>query len=168
MHRFPQKALLAVLLLFAFTSAGLAQDVSISWIANTESDLAGYKVYFGTAPGTYGNPISLGTGTTYTLTGLPAGTYYIAITAFNTSGLESGYSNEVSTTIAGTPSTSSRCDINGNGTINALDLQVMVNVILGAQAPSATKGDLNGDGRVDALDLQVLANVILGLRVCPL
>jgi hypothetical protein len=40
--------------------------------------------------------------TAYTVTGLPTGTHYFAVTAFDTSGNESDYSNEVSKTI-GTP-----------------------------------------------------------------
>lgn len=165
--RFPRNTFLGVLLFLLFSSSGLAADVTISWDANTESDLAGYKVYYGTVTGTYGSPTILGKQTTYTLTGLPTGTYYIAITAFNTSGLESGFSNEVSAAVTGSPSTS-KCDINGDGAANALDLQVMINVILGIQPMPAGKGDLNGDGRVDALDLQILGNVILGIRSCPL
>jgi hypothetical protein len=166
-HQFLPKTVLALILFLAFSSSVLAADVTIAWNANTESDLAGYKVYYGTASGVYGSPIILGTQTTYTISGLFAGTYYIAVTAFNSSGLESGYSNQVSTNIAGSPS-ASKCDINGNGTVNALDLQIMINVILGIQAMPAGKGDLNGDGRIDALDLQILGNVILGIRSCPL
>lgn len=167
MCQFPPKIVLGVLLLLAFTSAGAAADVTLGWDANTETNLAGYKIYYGTAPGVYGTPITLGIQNTYTITGLPAGTYYIAITAYNTSGLESGFSNEVSATLTETPTTS-KCDINDSGAVNAIDLQIMINVILGLQAMPAGKGDLNGDGRIDALDLQIIGNVILGIRSCPL
>jgi hypothetical protein len=61
------------------------------------TDLAGYKIYYGTASGTYGQPIDVGNVTTYTLTGLVQGqTYYIAATAYDTSNNQSGFSNEVS------------------------------------------------------------------------
>lgn len=141
-----------------------AQSVTLEWDANTETDLAGYKVYFGTASRTYGTPITLGKVTTYTVTGLTPGvTYYFAVTAYNTAGLESGFSNEVSATI---PSSSSKCDANADGSVNVLDLQVLINVILGIRTPAAGN-DLNSDGRVDVLDLQILCNVILGTRSCP-
>ncbi len=166
-RQFLPKIGFAVFLFLAFTTAAAAQNVTIAWDPNTETDLAGYKIYYGNASGVYGTPIVIGTQTTYTLTGLPAGIWYIAVTAFNASGLESGFSNEVSTTIGGTPSTS-KCDINNTGSVDALDLQIMINVILGIQTMPAGKGDLNGDGRIDALDLQILANVILGLRSCPI
>lgn len=164
-HSSPQ-SICAVLLLLAFASPVLAGDVTLAWNPNSEPDLAGYKIYYGTASHAYGTPIVIGTQTTYTLTGLPAGTYYFAVTARNTSGLESGYSNEVSAAVTASPS-ASRCDINSDGAANVLDLQRLINAILGIQS-LVGKGDLNGDGRVDALDLQILGNVILGLRSCPI
>lgn len=165
-NHFTQKILFAALLWLACAGSALAADVTLAWDANTESDLAGYKVYYGTASGVYGTPITIGTQTTYTVTGLPPGTYYFAVTAYNTSGLESGYSNEVSQTINGTPTTT-KCDANSDGVTNVLDLQIMINAIMGIQTIPAGKGDLNGDGRVDVLDLQILGNVILGIRSCP-
>lgn len=155
---------IAFLLLTSFV---LAQNVTLQWDANTESDLAGYKVYYGTAPGVYGTPIVIGTQTTYTVSSLPAGTYYFAVTARNTSGMESGFSNEVTATVSTTPATT-KCDANSDGVVNVIDLQMMINAILGIQALPAGKGDLNADGRIDVLDLQILSNVILGLRSCPL
>jgi hypothetical protein len=165
-HHFIHKISFAALLWLACAGPALAADVTLAWDANTESDLAGYKVYYGTASGVYGTPITIGTQTTYTVTGLPPGTYYFAVTAYNTSGLESGYSNEVSQTINGTLTTT-KCDVNSDGVTNVLDLQIMINAILGIQTIPAGKGDLNGDGRVDVLDLQILGNVILGIRSCP-
>jgi hypothetical protein len=61
-------------------------------------------------------------------------------------------------------SSSSTCDVNSDGSTDALDLQRLANVILGVNSGS---GDLNHDGRTDALDLQVLANVVLGMASCP-
>jgi hypothetical protein len=153
---------LCVLLPFAAAANLAAADITLVWDPNSEPDLAGYKVYFGTASRTYGAPITLGKVTTYTVTGLtPGRTYYFAVTAYNTAGLESGYSNEVSATIP-----ASKCDANADGSENVLDLQVIINVILGIRS-AATGNDLNGDGRVDVLDLQILCNVILGTRSCP-
>jgi hypothetical protein len=96
-------ALLLFLLPFFFVSPPdlYAADVALAWDANSESDLSGYKVYYGTGSRAYGTPISLGRVTSHTVTGLGPGTYYFAITAYNSTGLESGFSNEVSTTISG-------------------------------------------------------------------
>ena len=68
----------------------------MAWDPNTETDLAGYRIYYGTASRTYGDPIDVGNVTTYTLNGLTPGvTYYIAATAYDTADHESYYSNEV-------------------------------------------------------------------------
>jgi hypothetical protein len=153
-----------VLMLLLLCSAGQlsAANVSLAWDASTSTGITGYKVYVGTASKTYSSPITIGNLTTYTVTGLSAGTYYFAVTAI-TSSAESGFSNEVSTTITGSGVT---CDLNIDSSINVLDLQRMVNIVLGLASQSSTY-DLNKDGKVDVLDLQILNNVVLGLRSCP-
>gem|GEM_PF-3881701 len=56
-------------------------------------------------------------------------------------------------------------DLNADGSVNALDLQLEVNVILGTETNTTikAKADLNGDGQANALDLQQLVNKVLGL-----
>ena len=84
------------------TSSG-TRGATLSWTLNSETDLAGYKVYLGTAPGIYsfpGSPIVIGRTDNYAITGLPVGqTYYFAISAFDSSGNESALSSEVSKSI---------------------------------------------------------------------
>jgi len=63
------------------------------------TDLAGYNLYYGTSPGNYTEVIDVGNVITYTVTGIEPGKYYFAVTAYNTSRIESGYSNEVRRTI---------------------------------------------------------------------
>ncbi len=68
----------------------------LSWDANDEPDLGGYRVYYGLAPGVYQSAIDVGLATTATVTSLETGNrYYFAVTAYDTSGNESGYSTEV-------------------------------------------------------------------------
>ena len=83
---------------------GLAWDqVTTNADSTPCTDLAGYRIYYGTASGQYGTPVAVAlaslkdpTAPTYDLTGLTAGTtYYIAATAFDSSGNESAKSNEV-------------------------------------------------------------------------
>ena len=155
--------LMVLLLLLASSPSVLAADVSLAWDANSEPDLAGYKIYYGNASGTYGSLIIIGNVTTYTVTNLAPGTYYFVVAAYNSAGLESGYSNEVFATVS---AAASRCDMNADGAVNVLDLQVLINAIL--MLPGAVGNDLNADTRIDVLDLQILVNVILGLRSCPI
>lgn len=59
-------------------------------------DLAGYKVYFGTESKKYTASYDIKNVTTYNIDNLPDGQYYFAITAYDTSGNESPYSEEIS------------------------------------------------------------------------
>jgi len=158
----PNCAIFVFIFILICCMPALARDVSLAWDPVTDASLAGYKVYYGTASRTYGTPLLAGTSPTYTVSGsyLPPGhTYYFAVTAYDTSGNESGYSNEVSLAI-------STCDINNDGAANIIDLQALVNVILGKTA-SSPAFDLNGDASVNVLDLQILIGVVLGTRSCP-
>jgi len=78
-------------------SNALAAQTTLAWDANTESDLAGYKVHYGTASGSYTVHTDVHNITTSTVTGLTAGqTYYFVVTAYNAANNQSGYSNQVS------------------------------------------------------------------------
>jgi chitinase len=79
-----------------FPSAALAANVSLAWDRNPESDIAGYRLYYGTASRNYTANLDVGNTDQHTVTGLVAGTtYYFAATAYDISGAESAYSAEV-------------------------------------------------------------------------
>jgi len=82
--------------------------VTLSWDAPTENangsalmDLAGYKVHYGSASKDYSDTIEVANPglTTYVVQNLPAGTYYFAISTYNSMGVESSLSGEVSTQV---------------------------------------------------------------------
>jgi len=62
-------------------------------------DLTGYKVYYGASPGEYSEVVDVGNVTSYTASKLPPGSHYFAVTAYNSVGDESEYSDEVSKTV---------------------------------------------------------------------
>jgi len=100
---------LAVLILLSLPTLAQAQDMSVTltWDANTESDLAGYRIYASTQSGVYTVPIAdIPAGTETAVVVVPEGLTYFVATAYDTSDNESLYSNEVSTTgtsVAGPP-----------------------------------------------------------------
>ena len=71
--------------------------LDLAWSPNEEPDLAGYRVYYGTSSREYINFIDVGKVTTYRLDNLLEDLeYYIAVTAYDMSGNESDFSEEVS------------------------------------------------------------------------
>lgn len=91
------KSILFTLLFLLFTTPLFAAQVTLSWNPNKESDLAGYKVYYGNPSRSYSTTVDVGNVTSYIVTGLIEGdTYFFAATAYDLTGNESGYSNEVS------------------------------------------------------------------------
>lgn len=82
--------------------------VKLSWIppkTNTDgsklSDLAGYKIYYGTSKEYLQRVIEIKdpTVTEYTIEDLPPYTYYFVITAYNAAGAESSHSNIATKTV---------------------------------------------------------------------
>ncbi|KKM75247.1 hypothetical protein LCGC14_1392230, partial [marine sediment metagenome] len=92
-----KKLLITTILIFLFmlglSGAAWAESVTLAWNPNTESDLAGYKVYNGVASGVYGIVVDVKNVTQYTTSNLGSGTtYYWVVTAYDESGNESDYS----------------------------------------------------------------------------
>lgn len=85
-----------------------ARSVEVSWSAPTTNtngsaltDLAGYRVYYGTSPGALSQSADVPSAgaVSYIVRGLGAGTWYFAVAAYTNTGLESTYSSVVSRTI---------------------------------------------------------------------
>jgi hypothetical protein len=96
-------AILAILCFCLSVPVAQAATVTLAWDPNSETDLAGYKLYYGNSPRTqapYPQTVVIQnkTATMWQLT-LSPGVYYFALTALDTSGKESGYSNEVTAQI---------------------------------------------------------------------
>ncbi len=90
--------LTVVLLIAAATHPALtAATVDLSWNANPEPDIAGYRVSYGTTPGIFPNSIQVGKTTTASVTGLAEGaTYYFVVAAINQADQQGAASDAVS------------------------------------------------------------------------
>jgi hypothetical protein len=88
---------LTVLLVVAGTTVS-AGTMSLAWDPVSHPDLVGYRLYYGTSPGSYPQSLDLGTDTAATLAGLQdCTTYHVAVKARTSDGSESDvFSNEVS------------------------------------------------------------------------
>ncbi len=84
------------------TSEPTGGTAMLSWDASVGPDLAGYKIYQATTSGAYGAPIAAVAMdvTSYTVTDLETDTtHFFTVTAYNSNGAESSFSNEVSKSI---------------------------------------------------------------------
>jgi len=97
---------LVLVLFLGLPLTGRAMTVALQWDANVEDDLAGYKVYYktdmsassfdGVGAVEGASPLDVQNQTSAVISGLdPNQNYTFAVTAYNTSGAESGYSNTV-------------------------------------------------------------------------
>jgi hypothetical protein len=99
-----RSAAIAIAGLLYFATQVAAQSATLAWNANTESDLAGYILEYGTQAGYPSTSLNVGKVTQRQITGLRAGTrYYFRVRAYDTSGLRSTPSNEVAYTVPLTP-----------------------------------------------------------------
>ena len=84
------------------------QSVTLAWNPSVDTNIAGYKIYAGTASRDYSitNVVAPATSTTTTITGLVEGqTYYFAATTYDGAGDESVFSAEATYTVPVTPAT---------------------------------------------------------------
>ena len=78
-----------------------AGEVTLAWDPNAESDVAGYKVYYGLGSRNYDHVVAVGNYTCCVPARLEQGrTDYFAVTAVNAANIESDFSNEVSAALS--------------------------------------------------------------------
>jgi len=88
---------------------------TLRWNPSPSESVSGYRVYFGAESGGYTNTTDVGNSTEISIPGLEIGvTYYFVVSAYDATGVESDYSNEVGYT----PTISS--------TVSVLSLQLQV------------------------------------------
>ena len=96
----------------AASSAVTASSATLTWVAPVAradgspislADIGGYRVYYGATEGSYPNRIGVTDGTAVgtVLRDLPPGTNYFVVTAYDTAGRESEYSDVGFKTISG-------------------------------------------------------------------
>ncbi|MBP7526935.1 MAG: fibronectin type III domain-containing protein [Syntrophorhabdaceae bacterium] len=115
----------AVFSLILGASMGSAEAASASLAWNATTGVSGYRIHYGTSSGNYTASSTVGNTTNCTVPNLNDGTrYYFAVTAYDSSGKESDYSNEVSyggsssCTYSISPSSASFTSTGGTGTIS--------------------------------------------------
>jgi hypothetical protein len=125
--------LLLPILGFAIEANG-APSVTLAWNANSEPDLAGYRLYFGRASHSYHQFVET-SNTTATISNLIEGTtYFFAVTAYDTAGAESDFSTEVSYTVPGEV-TAFLANVSSRAFVQTGDLAMIGGFIITGDAP---------------------------------
>lgn len=150
---------LIIAVLWAFAGLLNAQDYAIdhaflTWNPNQEPDLAGYRVYYGpdSTKFQFSKDVGFELGCEVDLRPLfvaPYTRFYFAVTAYDTAGNESGYSEKVHEVFFEHLS-----DVNSDGVVDVEDL-VDINQHLGARVGNLKwfpRMDLNNDGVIDIED----------------
>jgi fibronectin type 3 domain-containing protein len=148
----------ACLGLFYFHATLRAQNVVLTWNPSTDPNVAGYKIYSGTASQNYTNVVVVGNATNATISGLAYGTtYYFAATTYDDSGNESPYSNEAtfsvptpavgsSTTTLSLPTLNAIADVNINENASAQAINLSGITVSGSAANIITPQIVSGGG----------------------
>lgn len=134
---------------YLVTAPAWAQE--LTWDANEEPDVVGYRIYYGFAPGDRKFVLNAGLVTKYRFA-LTQDTWFV-VTAYNAN-LESEYSEEVVYHAPG-----NACDCNKDGKVDALDYALLrkligqdkyVNGVLNLHYDE--NYDIYKDEKIDALD----------------
>jgi len=129
--------------------------VGLSWQANKESDLAGYRVYKSCQSGNYISSIAdVGLDTFLLNIPVDCDTTYFVVTAYDTAGNESAFSNEVYKLLISQIHWLG--DLNDDCIIDGLD-QIILSVNKG-KVNNISDYDLNHDGIIDGLDQIILSS----------
>lgn len=157
-----------------------AATVALSWDANTEPTLAGYRVYYrsgssllpfdGTEASEGISPIDVRNSTTTTVSGLdPDKSYFFTVTAYDSLGVESDYSKIVYVPGAGALTG----DVNGDGIVGLADAMLALQFAVGNMQPAydqfvhADVAPITGNisvpnGIVDVGDVIVILGIVTG------
>jgi hypothetical protein len=146
--------ILAGALLLVFAWRALAQEpepvpLTALWRANSEDDLAGYKLLYGGASGAYGNEIDVGLDTTTTVLWYADRPIFAVVKAYDRVGNISGPSAE-----AEWQPLQKVYDVDGDGIVDVQDRRLLRKMygLTPARMGWDERFDYNDDGIIDAAD----------------
>jgi titin len=139
--------------------AASSSQITLSWTDNATNE-TGFVIERRSGSAVFAQVATVGAGvTTWADSGLTAATAYTyRVRATNAAG-SSAFANEATATTSAAPVTAKPGDVNGDGSVNAADLN-LVKSQFGRRSGDAgflPACDLNLDGRIDSTDLSIVS-----------
>lgn len=169
----PKSLIVAGLLALCAIGAGVrdaaAATMRLSWASDTEADLSGYRLRYGTAPGSVDAEFDAGRATNAQVSGLSRGvTYYFSVVAYDLSGNESTPSTEVTarlpTDFSAPPVIESAMET-GSGTVYAVRSQARFVQVNGQNFAAGATVNLGPDIAVQAPSLTPQGDLLVGVSI---
>lgn len=145
--------------------------IYLSWDANREDDLGGYKLHLLDGAGTATRSVDLKKATNYNMMNVLNDTpYNLAISAYDVAGNESARSTAVTAIKVAGQQTGAGADgdFDGDGVITISDAIKVLRMSLGMDKVTTTAMahcDMDGDGRLTVRDAVKLLRITLGLSI---
>jgi hypothetical protein len=155
------------LFLVVHSTHAFAATITFAWDPIPDSDLAGYRLYYGYASGQYSLSVDAGTSTTAALSDMDdAQIYFFAVAAYDTAGNQSAFSNEIKYDLAVQDTDGDglsdwdevsfyktdpdRADTDGDGLSDGAEVNV--------RRTDPTRADTDGDGVSDGAEVSQGSN----------
>jgi hypothetical protein len=150
---------------------GFAATLHVNWASNSEADLAGYRLRYGTSQGNYTEVIEVGRTATCEVSGLQPGTlYHFALFAFDEAGNESAPSAEITArvpvSLAPIPAVSSAME-NSTRSTYIVRARTSLAALFGEHLATGASVDLGTGVSVERTVRDAAGNLVVTLAVDP-
>lgn len=142
-------------------SASVVDAATASWDPNSEPDLAGYKLSYGTQSGVHTTTIDVGKVTTYPFNPPPGKRYYVVVQAYNTAG---ALSNKSAEAVIDIPLSNRAPTLTQPGNQSSV-LNSNASMALSATDPDGTPLSFSASGLPPGLSLNSASGVIAGIAL---
>ena len=144
-------------------TASVVDGATASWDPNPETDIAGYKVSYGTEPGVHGTTIDVGKVTIFQFNPPSGRRYYVVVQAYTTTGQLSAKSAEVTIDIPALIVTVNRAPTLVQPPDQSTKQNATVSLALTGSDPDGTAVTYSASGLPQGLSLSATSGIIAGV-----
>ncbi len=153
---------LAFALTVIVVTASAVDAATASWDPNPETNIAGYKLSYGTEPGVHGTTVDVGNVTTFQFNPPPGKRYYVVVQAYSSTGELSAKSAEATIDIPATTSLNRAPTLEQPANQSSLQ-NATVSLAMSASDPDGNLLNYQSTGLPPGLSLNAVSGVIAGV-----